>query len=297
MEIHFEIENRCMLLCRHCSSNAQINGGRMQYSVENIISLLKKTSSNGVIFFTGGEPLLCEDFLDILYQIKRELPDTILGMFTTGIVGNKGQILSVSKHYAEKLYKAGMRICYLSIYSDRAVEHDWMTGQDGSYSLTYISAQILIQIGIEVRFNLVVTKRNIDSISKIIEMVERWGGTELRLLKLVKHGRAIQSWQEIGVEESKYRDVVKKVFAKEWRIKITASSCSDIVPCRPFPNARGCQAGKELFYVTFEGEIFPCASVKRNNAFKLGNVKEGVIDSALLVEDISSNNVRLCSIE
>ena len=51
MEIHFEIENNCLLNCRHCSSYASVNGKERTYllNIENFSEFLeieRKSSIN-----------------------------------------------------------------------------------------------------------------------------------------------------------------------------------------------------------------------------------------------------------
>ena len=73
MEIHFEIENRCLLKCRHCSSYATDAGKNMEYSVDDILRFLnlfnEKTEKE--IFLTGGEPLLHPQIVEIIKKIKK----------------------------------------------------------------------------------------------------------------------------------------------------------------------------------------------------------------------------------
>ena len=295
MEIHFEIGNECLLKCRHCSSDAQVDGVGMQYSINEMIDFIKNVPGENVIFFTGGEPLLCNNYLNLLQRIKKEIPAIVFGMFTTGIVESSEGFTSVSEEYIDELCQSGMRICYFSVYSDNAEEHDWMTGQAGSYILTKASICRFIKKGVDVRFNVVVTKKNIKRIPEIVEMAAKCGVTEVRLLKLVRHGRAKQCWNEIGLEEE-YRDFVKKMMMKKWDIRVTASSCPDITPCRPFPDAVGCQAGSKLLYITFEGEIYPCACVKNNRVYQLGDIKANVDEQKCLKEMGMVSDRGLCSL-
>ena len=78
-------------------------------------------------------------------------------------------------------------------------------------------------------------------------------------------------------------------------IKITASSCVDLLPCRPFDDAQGCQAGIKLAYVTAEGDIYPCASTKNRPRYRLGNIKEIELIKAYFESSNVSNNAMLCT--
>lgn len=274
MEIHFEIDDRCMLRCRHCSSMASEFGNTMKYSEQDMIRLLKNTKERKEVFLTGGEPLLYENLESLLKDLQTEIEDIRLGLFTTGIIVNKtGNISAISKEYASTLAKCGLEVCYLSVYSHIEEEHDWMTRSLGSFRILKESITNLQEMGIEIRFNSVMTKRNMSSFEGIIKMAEICNVTEVRILKLIKQGRAVDCWNEIGITEEQYRKVILDIIHKKEKIRITASGVVDILPCRERCYNQ-CPAGKGLIYVTNEGEIFPCASVKRKEEYRIANIKE-----------------------
>lgn len=243
----------------------------MEYTSSDIISFLQQLPGEQTVFFTGGEPLLHIQFESMLNAIKQCVPNVTLGMFTSGIF-NCVNLSSVSEEYAQRLASCGLAICYFSVYGSEEI-HDWMTGVQGSYQLTKASMEHLLKYGVDVRFNSVVTQKNKEHIFELIDFASSLGASEVRLLKLIEHGRATQHWSELGISEEEYRQTVHNVLTKCPKIRITASSCTDMIACRPMPDAKGCQAGTRLLYVTFHGDVFPCASVKNNPAYKIGNVK------------------------
>lgn len=277
MEIHFEVENRCLLMCKHCSSDALINGTSMEYSFENIVSFLTGIPEHKDIFFTGGEPLLNDHLEALLMHLKENVKDISLGLFTSGIIEKNGNICSVSEEYAKCLAACGLEVCYVSVYSHDEKKHDWMTGKEKSFETTKNTIQNLKKAGVEIRINCAVTKFNKEKIVDLEKAAYNWGGTEIRLLRLVKHGRAINNWEEIEITEKEYRQTVWDALKNIHRIRITASGLIDILPCRPLGNWEKCQAGTNLLYITYHGEVFPCASVKNNLNYKIGKLSDNVL--------------------
>ena len=276
MEIHFEIGDRCMLKCRHCSSMASEAGDVMKYSEQDMTRLLKSINGPKEVFLTGGEPLLYENLEALLEYLQEETEDIKLGLFTTGIIANKEKdIKSISEEYASTLAK--LKVCYVSVYSHLEKEHDWMTVSPGSFKLLIESIKHLQKAGVEIRFNCVVTKKNMESFVEIIKLAETMDVAEVRMLKLIKQGRAEECWEEIGITESQYRKVILDVMQRQNRIRITASGAVDILPCRQAGGTE-CPAGKGLIYVTNEGELYPCASVKRKEKYRIANITESDID-------------------
>lgn len=294
MEIHFEIENGCLLKCRHCSSFATEQGRRMNYNIEEMITFLQIFSEKKFVFLTGGEPLLHEELDDIIFSLKNKLSNISIGVFTTGIVTQNGRLCAISEKRACDLAALGLETCYFSIYSAQMKKHDWMTQNEGSFALTLESIRRLREQNIEVKINLVITKMNQEEIADIVALASSLGCTEVRLLKLINHGRAEKCWSDIGVTEQEYRENVLKNIYTSKNIKITASSCPDISPCRPFADSQGCQAGSKLAYVTYEGNVFPCASTKNNENYKIGKIDDILMLKQYFARKKSFNKIGLC---
>lgn len=118
-----------------------------------------------------------------------------------------------------------------------------------------------------------VSKKNKNTLGEIVDMAADWGIKEVRLLKLIKHGRANACWDEIGISEEEYRRCVCDVVRRKNAVHVSASGVVDLIPCRWPCEREVCPAGKHLLYITYHGDIYPCASVKNNSAYRIGNIK------------------------
>lgn len=277
MEIHFEIENRCLLHCRHCSSYSSREMNNMGYEVSDMTNLIKNFRNPIDIYLTGGEPLLNENLVSIMKEIIRVNSNHRIGLFTTGIRHDEnGRLCAITEEYARELKDAGVTNCYLSIYSHKREEHEMITCLDSSFELTHEAASNLIKAGIIVNANVVVTKKNISNLEKIITRLQEEGFSQIRFLKLVNHGLASLNWDEFGVLEEEYINAIKRIFEKrsDYSVDITISGFPQLVKCRPFKEAIKCQAGTKLLYVTFGGDVFPCACVKNNDKLFISKVSE-----------------------
>ena len=131
-------------------------------------------------------------------------------------------------------------------------------------------------------------------IKDLIEFAERINIREVRLLRLICHGRAEEHWREIGITESEYRKAVFNVIQKKNKLRITASGIADKLPCRYGKTIGMCPAGKEIIYITKEGYIYPCASVKKKNEYKIGNIKDEDLEMKLQLLQRKINQGMLC---
>lgn len=267
----------------------------MEYSIENVVSFLRNIPETKDVFFTGGEPLLYDKLASVLGYLKENVNDISLGLFTTGIMQKNNNICPISEEYAQTLAENGLKVCYVSVYSHEKEKHDWITGKEGSFEATKKSIENFEKAGVEIRFNCVVTKLNKMQLADLVKLTDSLSVTEIRLLKLVKHGRATDNWEKIGVTEKEYRKAVCDMLKAEKRVRITASSLIDVLPCRPFKDSRKCQAGTKLLYVTYHGEVFPCASVKNNPQYIIGNLADKTIWKAYFGEKREDRDSALCN--
>ena len=295
MEIHFEINHECLLCCRHCSSFAADNGDGMHYTIRDMKNFLMLFHQEKYIFLTGGEPLLYSGLNSVLSSLTDALQPASIGLFTTGIISNQGRLCAIWPEYAQHLASNGLKVCYFSLYALSAPMHDWMTGIPGSFDLTLESIRNMRDHGIETRINLVVNMKNQDELHQIIALASRLGCSEVRLLKLIRHGRAKQCWEDIGLTSQTYQARVMDVLNTNPDIRITASSCIELLPCRPFDDAQGCQAGIRLAYVTIDGDVYPCASAKNCPHCKIGNIKEVESFKAYFEHKKIFNRTALCA--
>jgi MoaA/NifB/PqqE/SkfB family radical SAM enzyme len=132
----------------------------------------------------------------------------------------------------------------------------------------------LIDAGIDVKINLVLNKYNYLELDEIIKRICGLGVKEIRLLRLVCGGRAKENWDDIGVTYRQQNEQIARILDKldEYHFKITIAGFPEKYPCRPFDAARKCQAGLNILYITYQGNLFPCACVKNNQKHLIGHI-------------------------
>ena len=283
-EVHFEIERQCALSCRHCSSANMRTCNTRGYTPHDMAQMLGMLGGYTVIVsLTGGEPLLCEELKSILTIVQSSHPSIKIGLFTTGIVRENQHLAPISVAMANDLSEKGLSFCYVSVYSHLAQIHDKMTHHPGSFSMTREAICRLLQAKVDVRFNTVVYQENQNSLDEILGYAKELSISEVRLLKLVRHGDAMINWNQLmpTLNENEFITLftrLRKNFGNV--IHLSASSIPSVTPCRPVEGAQGCQAGSRILYVSYDGFIYPCACTKnsKNNVIchisDLGKLKQ-----------------------
>ncbi len=287
-ELQIEIEKRCLLNCRHCSSPSLRHLGQIGFDVSHVTDFMQLLGEPVYVYLTGGEPLLNPTICDAITKLKSLSSKNMISIFTAGIVQSKDEISSLSLDSARMLRTAGLDSCYMSIYSHKPWLHESITNLNGSFYHTEFSIKNLCAVGVEVNGHLVLNKYNIDHIDEIIDYSQKMGLKELRILKLVKAGNALHNWTHIGVHEEQQNEILERIISniRRYDIHLTISGFPEKVHCRPFHTSVKCQAGSRLFYIDFLGDVYPCACTKGIQRFKISNVRDTNLIRAYLKENM-----------
>ena len=293
-ELQFEIENMCLLDCIHCSSLDMRRRGKRGYTDEDVIKFISLFPSAVHIYFTGGEPLMYENLLDLCTKIVQSKENVEIGLYTTGNCIDGGPI---SESIANSMYCAGIKDCFFSIYSDDKDEHDEWTATLGSFANTIESVKSLISSGITPKAHLVLNQFNRNDIRKVIEFCGSLGMNEVRILKLTESGNAQEHWDTIGIPVEEQDELIRQLILEKdnYSTKLTFSGFPELHPCRSQENAVGCQAGTNLLYIDAEGDVFPCACTKRNPAlFRIGHITELAVIRDYIISMNTVTNNEIC---
>lgn len=89
-DVSFAISNRCNLKCKHCMVNAESCGENDHFSTEEILRAFDKiiAANPERITVTGGEPLVRNDFLQIITYLRKNFKGAI-GLMTNAVLINE----------------------------------------------------------------------------------------------------------------------------------------------------------------------------------------------------------------
>lgn len=291
MELHFEISNNCILKCKHCSSSKK--DFNLAYSIDEMLTFISNFNEPTNVFFTGGEPLLNENLGEIIQQTSSFSNVHNIGLFTTGLYFSENEIIPISIVNSQKLCSLGLNQVYVSLYDFENDAHDFLTNTVGAFDKTIEAVYNMKIVDIDVKLNVVVYKRNINKLSGILKFAKDIGISEVRFLKLVEHGNALNNLESIAVDSTVFEKEITNILPLSTdNCRITVSSLPQIIPCRPNINAKKCQAGCNLLYIDYSGNAYPCACVKNNTKYLLGNIRNAydvlAKKNALYIEENSN---------
>lgn len=134
-----EVADRCNERCVHCY---QVQGQKGEMPADQIFEILQDLSDSGILFLTisGGEATLRSDLLDIIREARAL--GFIITLFSNG--------LRMTRGLAGDLAALEVREVQISLYSDEAEKHDWITQVPGSFQKTVSGIRHLLQAGVAV---------------------------------------------------------------------------------------------------------------------------------------------------
>lgn len=141
------------------------------------------------IVFTGGEPSLRRDFLDLV-RYARKLGYRVVQLQTNG------QLLAYPA-FAQACLDAGVTEVSPALHGHVAALHDFLTGRTGSFACTVRGIENARAVGLPVLTNTVVTKPNRRHLAAVARLLVELGVTQLQFAFVHPVGTAMRNFDSI----------------------------------------------------------------------------------------------------
>lgn len=278
----WNITNRCNLNCYHCYSKSGLNG-EDNLSTNDILKTLPSLVESNIkfIIFSGGEPLLRKDLFEITERCKELGIKTYLS--TNGIYITEKNIEKISKSFD-----------YIGISIDGEKEiHDSFRRMKGAFAHSINAVKMLLPLSKNVGIRFTLTKKTLNSLKFMFNLVESYKIPKLYISHLVYSGRGLDNLK-MDISQRTRRKVISFILEKAFYYR-RAKKKIDIVTGNMEPDAvfllkrfkkdfpeyyeilykklmkwGGNSAGKRLVNIDSFGNVKPDPFFP----FILGNIKE-----------------------
>lgn len=249
------LTNACPQNCRYCYNK---NRSGELLKKDEIKQLIQELKEMGVVWlgFTGGEPLLNKDIVEIVESVG---DDCAIKLFTTGS--------NITERLAAELKKAGLLYASISLDHWDEEEHDRIRGYKGAYKTALRAIEIFKSNGIHTSVSAVISREMIKE-NKVTELLEFLIGLGIHEAWLSETKPTVEAfWNEASVitEEERLSLVsLQDKYNKEGRI--TVNYLGHFEGREHF----GCNAGNKMVYIDAFGEVSPCVFTPMT----FGNVRD-----------------------
>lgn len=172
--------SRCNLNCIHCYSNSDLYSRSGIMSTSQGKTFIRQLAEFGVpvLLFSGGEPLLREDFFELArFAVKKGL----------GVVLSTNGTL-ITERVASQIGEVGFREVGISLDGVGSI-NDRFRGVEGAYEAALAGIRNCKAAGQRVSLRMTMTKPNFREIDSIFDLVEREGVDRVCFYHLAYSGR------------------------------------------------------------------------------------------------------------
>ncbi|MDR3707786.1 MAG: TIGR04053 family radical SAM/SPASM domain-containing protein [Capsulimonadaceae bacterium] len=190
----YEVTRACDLVCKHCRACAQPKRHPNELNTQQSKALLDQFAQfpkKPTLIFTGGDPMKRDD----IYDLVRHAAD--LGIVTAM---TPSATPLVTYDALARLRDAGISRLALSLDGADAETHDGFRGVPGSYERTFEILADARRAGITLQINTTITKRNLDQVDAMAELIAANDIVLWSVFLLVPIGRGLAE-QRIAPEQ------------------------------------------------------------------------------------------------
>jgi len=264
VDLQMEITGRCNLNCIHCYLPNHPNINLPKNLIFDILDQLKEMGTLSVTF-TGGEPLLHNDFASILEKAREN--DFSIAVLSNGILINK-EIIEIFK-------KFNVGLVQISLYSLNPEIHDKITTIPGSMKKTLKAIESLIEENIQIQISCPVMKENLKTLRDVLNYGESLSvkvNTDLEIMAKTDFSTTNLK-SRLNIEE--VEEAIKTIIEYDTNYKeLLKNGVTDNVENYYYrfknPDAPICGVGTTMMCLAPNGDFYPCAGFKYiiGNAYK-----------------------------
>ncbi|MFQ6082426.1 MAG: radical SAM protein [Candidatus Aminicenantia bacterium] len=263
-----ETTYRCNLNCVHCYCNLPINdkiAARQELSYKEICDVIDQVVEEGCLWllFTGGEPLIRKDFIDIYTYAKKK--GLIITLFTNGTL--------ITPEIADYLKKWPPFSVEITLYGISKETYESVTRTPKSFNRCMKGINLLLERNIPLELKAVVLTLNLHEIRNIKRYVQNLG-LDFRFDPVINphlDGGKQPCQYRITPQEVVELDLKDKDRFREWKEfcqKFWGPGNPEII--------YNCGAGLTSFHIDPYGKLQICGMVKNPNFnLRQGKFKDG----------------------
>jgi len=260
----WEVTAKCNLECEHCHARADESDRPDELTTEEgktrVIDALAEVQDFRSLIFSGGEPLVREDLVELVAHAKKR------GFYP--IIATNATL--ITPDVARALKRAGTLGIAASVDSMKDEVHDAFRRKKGALRLAREGIANAAAEGMYIQINITASKINQKELPEIIAFADELRAHVILLYQFIPSGRGEESSQ-LELTREEFREEILRAGALQrdlhpviapvglpeyWalhNVMKNGGGASDVL--------RGCICGNGMFYIKPNGDVWPCAFV------------------------------------
>jgi len=241
--VDLAVTNACMFNCWHCYNAGRLVCDLPTKSLQEIVKQLQDLGAI-VINFTGGEPCLRHDLVEICSSLR----DDACGILATTGYG-------FTDEFAKRLADTAVYSISFSLDSADETEHDRKRSSNGAFKIALKGIEMAKRHGFYTYTCAVPSKKLLkeDNFRRLVELNKALGVNELQIIEPAPAGKIASANLDFGEEE----------FVRIFQYMAEYNQHDNGIAISSFahmesPEFFGCGAGRSHIYVDGTGEVCPC---------------------------------------
>lgn len=281
LDINFIITQDCNRNCIYCYAEKDKAPDFNLIPFSRTIEIIDEAKNIGVcdITFSGGEPFLRKDFVEILGHT-----------ISSGIIPFVSTKQYLSKDTCKRLKDVGLDFIQVSIDSANENIANFLTGSKNFYNQAIETTKNLKETGLFVRIKAVVTPYNIFDIPNLINIASR---LRVERIQLTQYGRSAFRHRDnlfLDTDEIKWlKETIDILKSKNPRLVIqdkleinndmAKQNLDKEEILRIYEKRAVCSIGRTAITILPDGKVLACEQLPTEDKFIVGDLmKQSIID-------------------
>lgn len=201
IRVSWLITLRCNLMCKHCYIGSRPVSEFRELPFTQVKAMLQELANAGVfiVYFTGGEPFVRSDFLEIL-KVASDMGLKI-GISTNGLLLNENVIKKLSN----------LNVIKIQVSLDGATKytHEFVRGPD-TFERTVTTIRELVKSGLSVGITFVCHRVNMHEMEEVFKLAFELKVKGIKISPLMSWGRARELLHEYIPSFEERVEIIKR---------------------------------------------------------------------------------------
>lgn len=255
-KVIWEITNQCNYSCEYCIFSSTGKKPRGELSFQQIKETLQQLHSGGFnyIKFTGGEPFIREDFIDILMYA------TSLN-FSFDISTNASFI---TEKISKQLSLLASNFIHVSLDGYDLISHESVRGKK-SFDKTMTGLQHLLKYNKNIRLGCVIHSLNEYHLDKVVDLANNLMVKEIIFSMMSPIGRMDKN--SLSISSKTPQELITTIESiPSFYTQVRHNLQSDIktISFKSRMNTKECPGGDQFLFIDSIGIVSPCTWVSEN---------------------------------